>query len=70
VTEPKLFVVVSGDIWEEVDVAGPSSNPIFSGRKMIGLYRVIHSGRRELTRILLFVCRIQCDCFDAGAVNA
>jgi hypothetical protein len=37
VTEPKLFVEVSGDIREEVDVAGPSSYPIHSGRKMIGL---------------------------------
>lgn len=45
---------VSGDIREEVDVAGPSSHPIYSGRKKIEIIQVAQSGRRDATRNLYF----------------
>jgi len=38
VTRPKLFLEVSGDIREEVDVAGPSDNLVVSGRKVTRLF--------------------------------
>lgn len=36
----EILSEVSGDIREEVDVAGPSSYPMYSGRKTTGFYRI------------------------------